>query len=63
VRLVDRALSEQLVVLTNEARRINDLSAQGKALALAECLTKIEAAARDAQWRLLKMADERGIEP
>jgi hypothetical protein len=39
---------------------VNELTAQGKALALAECLTRIEAAARDAQWRLLKMADERG---
>jgi hypothetical protein len=63
MRLVDRALSEQLVVVINESRRVNELTAQGKALALAECLTRIEAAARDAQWRLLKMADERGIEP
>jgi hypothetical protein len=62
VRLNDLRLANDLSTVHNEARRINELTAQGKALALAECLTKIEAAARDAQWRLLRMADEQGVE-
>jgi hypothetical protein len=62
MRLNDLRLANELSKVHQEARRINELTAQGKALALAECLTRIEAAARDAQWRLLKMADERGIE-
>jgi hypothetical protein len=60
MRLNDLRLANELSKVHQEARRINELTAQGKALALAECLTRIEAAARDAQWRLLKMADERG---
>jgi hypothetical protein len=60
--LNDLRLANNLSQVHHEARRINELTAQGKAIALAECLTRIEAAARDAQWRLLKMADERGIE-
>ena len=63
MRLNDLRLANDLSTVHNEARRINELTAQGKALALAECLTKIEAAARDAQWRLLRMADEQGVEP
>jgi hypothetical protein len=62
MRLNDLRLANDLSTVHNEARRINELTAQGKALALAECLTKIEAAARDAQWRLLRMADEQGVE-
>jgi hypothetical protein len=62
VRLNDLRLANDLSTVHNEARRINELTAQGKALALAECLTRIEAAARDAQWRLLRMADEQGVE-
>jgi hypothetical protein len=62
VRLNDLRLANELSTVHNEARRINELTAQGKALALAECLTRIEAAARDAQWRLLRMADEQGVE-
>jgi hypothetical protein len=60
--LNDLRLANDLSTVHNEARRINELTAQGKALALAECLTRIEAAARDAQWRLLRMADEQGVE-
>jgi hypothetical protein len=63
MRLNDLRLANELSTVHNEARRINELTAQGKALALAECLTRIEAAARDAQWRLLRMADEQSIEP
>jgi hypothetical protein len=62
LRLNDLRLANDLSTVHNEARRINELTAQGKALALAECLTRIEAAARDAQWRLLRMADEQGVE-
>jgi hypothetical protein len=62
MRLNDLRLANELSTVHNEARRINELTAQGKALALAECLTRIEAAARDAQWRLLRMADEQGVE-
>jgi hypothetical protein len=55
VRLVDRALSEQLVVLTNEARRINDLSAQGKNDELDDCLKAIAKAADAARVRLAQV--------
>ena len=63
MRLNDLRLAENLTQVHLEARRINELTAQGKGLALAECLTRIEAAARDAQWTLLRMADEQAIEP
>ena len=54
----DLELGNLLGVVVYQARQINELTANRKALSLAECLTKIEDAARKAQWRLLKLCDE-----
>ena len=55
--LNDLELGNCLSVITYQARQINELTANRKALSLAECLTKIEDAARRAQWRLLELCD------
>lgn len=55
--LNDLELGSCLTIVLYQARQINELSANRKALALAECLTKIEDAARKAQWRLLELCE------
>ena len=55
--LNDIELGKHLTTIMLWAREINELSANRKALALAECLTKIEDAARKAQWRLVELCD------
>ena len=61
--LNDLELGNYLSRLINQAREINELTANRRALALAECLTKIEDAARKAQWRLMQICDEQRVEP
>lgn len=56
--LNDLELGNYISVLLSQARQVTELTANRKALSLAECLTKIEEAARKAQWRLLKLSDE-----
>ena len=56
--LNDLELGNCLSVITYQARQINELTANRKALSLAECLTKIEDAARRAHWRLVKLCDQ-----
>jgi len=56
--LNDLELGNCLAVLLYQARQVNELTANRKALSLAECLTKIEDAARKAQWRLIKLCEE-----
>jgi len=51
-------LGNCLAVLLYQARQVNELTANRKALSLAECLTKIEDAARKAHWRLIKLCEE-----
>jgi hypothetical protein len=60
--LNDVDLCKYTLTITLEARKLAEHSANRRALALAESLTKIEDAARQAQWRLLKLADEQGVE-
>ena len=61
MRLNDAELNHHLLVVAQEARRIDALMADGKALALASCLSKIAEATREAEWRLMRMADEQAI--
>jgi len=56
--LNDLELGNCLSVITYQARQINELTANRKALSLAECLTKIEDAARKAQWRLIALCNQ-----
>ena len=56
--LNDLELGNCLSVVLHQARQVNELTANRKALSLAECLTKIEDAARKAQWRLIKLCEE-----
>jgi hypothetical protein len=56
--LNDLELGNYLSVLLLQARQVTELTANRRALALAECLTKIEEAARKAQWRLLEITDD-----
>jgi hypothetical protein len=56
--LNDLELGNYLSVLLLQARQVTELTANRRALSLAECLTKIESAAREAQWRLLKIMDD-----
>jgi hypothetical protein len=55
VKLVDRALSEQLVVVINESRRVNELTAQGKNDDLDDCLRTIAKAVDAARVRLAQV--------
>lgn len=55
--LNDLSLGQYLNTILYQARQVNEITANRKALALAECLTKIEDAARKAQWRLIELCD------
>jgi hypothetical protein len=41
-----------------QAKQLEQLMRDNKPIAVAEALTKIESAARSAQWRLLAICDE-----
>ena len=56
--LVDLELGKWLTIIQARAREINELSANRRALALADCLSSITQAAREAEWRLLRICDE-----
>ena len=57
--LNDLELGNYLTTVINKAREINELSANRRANALMDCLADIENAARHAQWRLLRICDEK----
>ena len=56
--LVDLELGKWLTIIQARAREINELSANRRALALADCLSSITQATREAEWRLLRICDE-----
>jgi hypothetical protein len=57
-RLNDIELCAHTLLVMQQAKLLEQLIRDNKPLAAAEALTKIEAAARDAQWRLLAICDE-----
>ena len=57
--LVDPELVKYLITVTGKSREINELSANRRPNALFDCLADIESAARSAQWRLLRICDEK----
>jgi hypothetical protein len=57
-RLNDLELCQHTLVLMQQAKQLEQLMRDNKPVAVAEALTKIESAARSAQWRLLAICDE-----